>query len=187
MSRGNVSLIQGVADLYADYQKNKLTKGQNVGLVQQVADLYAKYQKNKLTKGQYDTQRKVLLNQFKQNIGPVERLLFGNQTTQQAIRIAKAGGVPATARIAQHAGRLKMLATVGKVGGVVLTGVGVTAACMQIAHTQDKTKKNEIVVETVVSTLVGSVGGVFVGLYLASNPVGWGTALILAVGSAGLS
>ena len=155
----------------------------NVSLVQQVADLYAKYQKNKLTKGQYDAQRKVLLNQFRQNVGPVERLLFGNQTTHQAIRIAKAGGIPATAHIAQHAQRLKTIASVGRVGGFVLTGLGMTAACMEIAHTQDKNKKNEIFVETVGSTIVGGAAGLAVGVFLASNPVGWGTALVLAVGS----
>ena len=166
---------------------SNLMSPSNRNLIEKVADLYADYTKNKITKGQYDAQRQLLLNQFKHNVGPIEHLLFGNHTTHQAIRIAKAGGIPATARIAQHAGRLKMLATVSKVGGVVLTGVGVTAACMQIAHTQDKTKKNEIVVETLVSTTIGTVGGLLVGLYLVSNPIGWGTALILAVGSAAVS
>lgn len=96
----------------------------------------------------------------------MERLLFGNQTTQQTIRIAKAGGIPATTHIAKHAQRLKTIASVGRAGGYVLTGIGATAACMQIAHTEDKNKKNEIFVETVASTTVGVV----MGLFLKGDP-----------------
>lgn len=181
---GNWLTIPGGIALGAT--QNLMSPG-NRSLIEAVADLYADYQQNKLTKGQYDARRKALLTRFKQNIGPIERLLFGNRTTHQAIRIAKAGGIPATAHIAKHAQRIKTLATVGKMGGFVLTGVGVTAACMQIAHTQDKKKKNEILVETVASTIVGGATGVAVGIFLLSNPVGWGTALVLAVGSAVVS
>lgn len=166
--------------------ENLMSPG-NRNLIEEVADLYADYKKNKITKAQYDARRKIRLDQFKQNVGPVERLLFGDRTTHQAVRIARAGGIPVTAHIAKHAQRIKTLATVGKAGGFVLTGVGVTAACMQIAHTEDKNKKNEIFVDTVVSTFIGGAGGWVVGLYLASNPIGWGTALVLAVSSAGAS
>lgn len=67
---------------------------------------------------------------------------------------------------------------------MVLTGIGVTAACAQIAHTLDPKEKNEIFVETVASTLVGSGAGLAIGLFVISNPVGWGTALLFAMGSA---
>lgn len=181
---GNWLTIPGGIALGAT--ENLMSPG-NRSLIEEVADLYADYQKKKITKGQYDARRKLRLDQFKQNVGSIERLLFGNRTTPQAVRIARAGGIPVTAHIAKHAQRIKALATVGKVGGFVLTGVGVTAACVQIAHTEDKNKKNEIFVDTVVSTAAGIVGGLVVNIFLVSSPVGWGTALILAVGSAGVS
>ena len=113
--------------------------------------------------------------------------MFGNQTPHQAIRIARAGGVTATQNISQHANRLKRMASYGRHGGYVLAGVGVAASCMQIADTDSRQEKNEIFVETVVSTAVGAFGGVIIGVFLISNPIGWGTALVLATGTAAAS
>ncbi len=41
--------------------------------------------------------------------------------------------------------------------------------------------------ETIISTTVGVLLGRVVGLFLISNPVGWGTAIVLAVGSTATS
>lgn len=182
--RSNYLVIPGSVALGA--QSNLLSPG-NVGLIEQINDLYAQYKSGTLTKGQYDYRRRVLLDQFRNNIGPLERWLFGNQTPQEAIRIARGGGIPATQNITRHADRLKRLASYGKHGGYVLTGVGVAASCMQIADTDSRQEKNEIFVETVASTSVGLAAGYVVTLFLISNPVGWGTALVLAAGSAAIS
>jgi len=69
------------------------------------------------------------------------------------------------------------------VGGHVLVGVGLTASCIQIANTQDQHEKNEIFVESITSTAVGMGTSALVGLFLVSNPIGWGTAIVLAAGS----
>lgn len=165
---------------------NLLSPG-NTDLINKVSDLYAEFKSGKLTKGQYDSRRKTVLDQLKRNLGPTERLLFGNKTTHETIRIARGGGMPATAHIDKNFARLTKLAQFGKYGGIILTGVGVAASCAQIADTQDQHEKNEILVETVVSTAMGGVGGYFVGVFLISNPVGWGTALVLATGAVALS
>ncbi len=127
------------------------------------------------------------MDKLKQNIGPFEKWLFGNKTINETIRIARSGELPATANITANASKLKSLATVGKVGGIVLAVVGVTASCMQIANTDSSQEKNEIFAETLASTLVGTGLGYTVGLYLVSNPVGWGTAIVLAIGTAATS
>jgi len=61
------------------------------------------------------------------------------------------------------------------------------AACAQIANTIDRKEKNEVFVDTVFSTFAGAGTGYLVGAFLISNPVGWGTALVLAVGTAAAS
>jgi hypothetical protein len=165
---------------------NLLSQG-NVGLINSMNDLYAQYKTGGLTKGQYDYQRRIRLNQLRANLGPTEKWLFGGKTTHQSIRIARAGGVPATANIAKHAQRLKTLSTLARNGGVVLTGVGLAASCVQIASETSQDKKNDIFVETVASTVVGTLGGALVGVFLISNPIGWGTALVLAAGTAAWS
>jgi hypothetical protein len=120
-------------------------------------DLYAQDKFGGISKNQYDCQRRLLLNQFKNNIGPFERWLFGNKTSHEAIRIARGGGIPATKNITDQAARLKRLATYGKHGGYVP------------------------------STSIGLAAGYAITLFLVSNPVGWGTALVLAAGSAAFS
>ncbi len=74
-----------------------------------------------------------------------------------------------------------------KYGGIVLTGVGLAAACMKIANTTDTKEKNEIFVETITSTGVGAGLGAGIGLFLVSSPIGWGTAIVLAASSVATS
>ncbi|MCF6324153.1 MAG: glycine zipper family protein [Gammaproteobacteria bacterium] len=181
---GNYLTIPG--SIAAGAAGNLLSPG-NVNLINEVSDHYADYKTEKTTKGQYDARRKKALDQLKKNIGPMEKLLFGNQTPHQSVRIARRGAIPATAQITQHADRLKRLSAMSKHGGFVLAGVGLTAACMQIASTTDTKEKNEILVETITSATVGIGLGWAVGLFLISNPVGWGTAIVLAVGSVATS
>lgn len=166
---------------------DNLLSGGNIALINTVSDHYADYKSGRISKGQYDYRRRVSLNKLKANIGPFEKWLFGKNTTHETIRIARSGGVPATANIAQNANRLNQLAKVGKAGGIVLIGVGLTASCMQIAKTKNTHEKNEIFVETIASTAIGVGAGAVVGLFLVSNPIGWGAAIVLAVGSAALS
>lgn len=167
--------------------QGNLLSGGNIGLVDKISDLYADYKAGKLTKGQYDSRRKQSLDMFRKNIGPFEKLLYGDKTPHEVIRIARGGGVPATSRIVENTQHLKKLAAVAKHGGIVLTGVGVAASCMQIADADSRLEKNGILVETVVSTVVGVGSSFLVGLFLVSNPVGWGTALVLATGSVATS
>ena len=163
-----------------------LSKG-NLKLIEQIDDLYAQYKSGAISKGQYVYQRRIRLDQFKTNTGPMERLLFGDQTPHEVIRIARGGGVPATHNITSNVNRLRNLASYGKYGGYVLTGVGLAASCKQIADTDSRQEKNEILVETVTSTGAGFIAGLTVSLFLISNPVGWGTALVLAAGSAAIA
>jgi len=165
---------------------NLLSPG-NVSLINEINDHYADYKTEKITKGQYDARRKKALDQLKKNIGPMKKLLFGKNTPHKSIRIARAGGIPATAHITQHADRLKHLGAMSKHGGIVLAGVGLTASCMQIASTTDTKEKNEIFVETITSTTVGALAGYGISLFLISNPIGWGTAIVLAMGSVAVS
>ncbi len=165
---------------------NLLSPG-NVNLLNEVSDEYAKYKSGEITKSQYDSRRKRALDMFKANVGPFEKWMFGKNTTHETIRIARAGGIPATANIAKHADRLKSLAAASKGGGIALMGVGLTSACLQIANTMDVKEKNEIFVETITGTTAGVGLGAAVTVFLVSNPVGWGTAIFLAVGSAALS
>ena len=167
--------------------KSNLLSGGNIGLVENVSDLYAEYKAGKISKPQYDYQRKKSLDLLRKNIGPFEKLLYGDKTPHQVVRIARGGAIPATARIAENAQHLKKLASLAKSGGVVLTGVGVAASCMQIADASSTQEKNEIFVETLMSTSMGVLGGAMVSLFLISNPVGWGTAIVLAAGSVAAS
>ena len=166
---------------------SNLLSGGNLDLLRQIGDEYAAYKNGHITKAQYDYRRRLLIGRFRDNMGPFERTLFRGLDTQQAIRIARRGGVPYDHNIRAQVGRLKLLSNLASKGGIVLTGVGVTAACTQIANTVDRREKNEIFVDTVASTSIGAVSGYLVGLFLISNPVGWGAALVFALGGTAAS
>jgi len=82
----------------------------------------------------------------------------------------------------QHMNKLTKIAKVASKGSIVLVGVGLAASCVQITNTKTRLEKNEIAVETIASTVVGGFGSVVAGVFLLTNPVGWG--VILAVGAA---
>jgi len=117
----------------------------------------------------------------------VELGIFTCLFTNECVCIEGSSDVSAPADIAKHADRLKNIAAISKSGGIVLGGVGLTAACMQIGNTSDVQEKNEIFVETIMSTAAGVGLGYAVGLFLISNPIGWGSAIVLAVGSTAAS
>lgn len=73
------------------------------------------------------------------------------------------------------------MAKVAARGGVVLSAVSLGLACNEIANTNDRLKKNEILVESVGGVLGGVAAGV--AIVLMFTPVGWVAAL--AVGVAG--
>lgn len=68
-----------------------------------------------------------------------------------------------------------------------MAGASVAAGCMQIADTDSRQEKNEIFVETVSGTTAGLALSFVVGVFLVSNPVGWGTALVIGAGAAAVS
>lgn len=163
-----------------------LVNSRVTSLLPEINNLYVEYKSGKLTKGQYDYRRKIKIQELKAALGPVDKFLFGT-STNNAIRIARGGGVPATSHITKHADHLKKVASYGKYGGYALAGASLAAGCMQIADTDDRQEKNEILVETVTGTGVGLALGVAVGIFLVSNPVGWGAALVIGAGSAAMS
>jgi hypothetical protein len=153
----------------------------NQQLLKDIGDLYAEYKAGQFSKATYQARRTQKIEQFKRNIGLFERLLYPNKGVSGSMRGNRNLLPP---RLAES--EVARLAHIGKYaarGGVVLTGVGVTAACMQIAHTVDPKEKNGIFVETVMSTAVGAGLGILIGAFLVSNPIGWGTALVLVTGS----
>jgi len=160
-----------------------LNNATNTQLITDISDLYAEFKSGKITKGAYDGRRAKKIRLLQQRIGPMEKLLFGQNTAPQALRIARGGGMPATAHLTRHADKMKRVANLSSKGGVLLMGVGVAASCAQIAHTEDIKEKNEIFVETLSSTGASAGLSFLVGAFLVSNPVGWGTAIVLAVGA----
>ena len=62
-------------------------------------------------------------------------------------------------------------------------GVPLSLSCVQIANEENIKEKNEIFVETLASTAFGYGSSALITLFLISNPVGWGSVVLLAAGS----
>lgn len=156
-----------------------LTSEANNAYVQQVATIYQSYRHSILSKSQYDYQRRRVLQQYAAQLGPFENLLFKGKTVQEAIRISRHKTLPATATIKNHHKRLSQLSQNMKYGGHLLTLVGLGSGCYAMAQADSRLEKNEILVETLGSALVGTLAGLALGVVLVSTPVGWGMALAL--------
>jgi hypothetical protein len=155
----------------------------NIKKLAEIEEVYKKYKSGTLTRGQYDYRRKKVLDTVAKNLGPVEKLFFKGKKAQESMRISRKGGVPATAALRSNTLRLEKLSKVASKGGSVLTVVSLGVACHQIASTASAAKKNEILVETAASTVVGVIGGAAISLLVFATPVGWVGSLVLAGGA----
>ena len=160
---------------------------QNQLFIREIEQLVMQRKAGKLTKGQYDYRRKKTLQKLAQQLGPFEKALFNGKTAKQSIRQVRRRGIPATQKINAELHRLNKLSKLASKGGVILGAAGAAMACHEIANTQDVVKKNEILVETSTSLLVGSASTIAIGILVATTPVGWALALTLAAGSAAAS
>src|SRR5690606_8516779 len=121
----------------------------NRQLLADIGDLYAEYKSGKISRSAYQTRRAARIAEFRKNIGPLfERMLYPKGGVSAAMRGRGAYLLPSDLSQTQVT-RLRKLSRLTAHGGIVLTGVGVTAACAQIAHTVSRQEKNEIFVETV--------------------------------------
>ena len=157
----------------------------NAPLVAEMVENYNDYKTDKLTKGQYDYRRKTLLSRLKSKLGPTNLLLNGAKSPNEVLRISRKKGNLPTQIMTQQINRMGRLSKLASRGGVVLSVAGLGVACHQIANTDDKQQKNEILVES----LGGLGGGIVFGamttltVMLMATPVGWSAALVIGVGS----
>lgn len=158
----------------------------NAPLVGEVASLYESYQAGDISKGQYDYQRRNTLTRLSNNLGPTQRLLYGNRAPGEVIRISRRGGVSPTADIDREVRRMTGASKVASRGGIALSVVGLGIACHEIAHTESRDHQNDILVESG-GSLIGGLAfglGAGIGLALMATPVGWVGALAIGAGGA---
>ena len=160
-----------------------LTSEANNEFIRQVEQLYLQYQKGNISKGQYDYRRRIALQAYAEKIGPFEKILFKGKTVQESIRISRSKALPATRNIKNNLNRLTNLSHAMKNGGYLLTATGLVLGCRSMAQANSRLEKNEILVETLSSSISGVAMGLGLGILLMSTPVGWVTAIILGVGS----
>lgn len=158
----------------------------NAPIVAKIAELYNQYKEGKITKGQYDGRRASLLQQLKTKLGPTQRILSGGKPANEILRISRTKGATPTVNINQQVSKMTSISKYASRGGVVLSAAGLGISCYNIANTDDRHKKNEILVES-----VGALGGglVYGGvatltIVLMATPVGWLGALAIGIGGA---
>lgn len=161
----------------------------NSPLVAEMVDNFNNYKAGKISKGQYDYQRQKLLAKLKAKLGPLNRILNGNRPANEVLRISRSKGSSPVEPMTKQFNKMARLSKYASRGGIVLSAASLGLACNDIANTDDRKKKNEILFET-----VGNVGGgVIYGfgsvliLGLMATPVGWVGALIVGIGGAAFS
>ena len=156
----------------------------NTSLLTEMVENYNDYKADKISKGQYDYRRKKLVNRIKAKLGPTNALLNGNRSPNEVLRISRKKVSVPTQVMTRQIGRMGRVARLASKGGAVLSIVGLGVACHDIANTDDKQRKNEILVES----LGGVTGGLLYGaavttsIIIIATPVGWLAGLVIGVG-----
>jgi len=154
----------------------------NTPLLTEMVQNYQAYKAGDLSKGKYDYRRKKIVNRLNSRLGLLSRILSGSRTQSEVLRISIKKGRKPTRNISRQIGRMGRLSKYASRGGVVLSAVGIGFACNEIANTDDKQKKNEILVEA----LGGLAGGLAIGaaIVVMASPVGWIGALVVGASTA---
>lgn len=158
----------------------------NTPLVAEMVENYNNYKSDKLNKGQYDYRRKTLLNRLKTKLGPTNFLLNGSKSPNEVLRISRKKGSVPTQAMTQQINHMSRLSKLASRGGIVLSIAGLGVACHEIASTNDKKQKNEILFEAL-GGLAGGLaygGAATIAIALMATPVGWVGALVIGVGGA---
>jgi len=155
----------------------------NGEIIKEMEGLVKDYKNEKITQGQYSYRRQKVLENLKHRIGPLDKLFLGGKVNEK-LRINRRKGIPATHNIERYATRIGKLSKYAKGGGYLLGAVGVYEGCNDIANTDDRHEKNEILVETVFNTSIGFGASAVFTIILISNPFGWVAAIALGVGAA---
>jgi len=162
----------------------KQTFNANKPLMVEMVKNYETYKAEGITKGQYDYQRKKIISNFNQRMGPLTRVLNPTRPQSEALRISRTKGRVPTKNITQQISRMGKVAKFAAVGGAVLTAVSLGVACNEIAHTSSIEEKNDILVESVGGVFGGIVTGAIIMLMF--TPAGWVAALVVgATGALG--
>ncbi len=156
-------------------------------LLSEMAENYNDYKANAKTRGQYDYKRQSLISRLKAKLGPTNYLLNGNKPPNEILRISRKKGQTPTHVITRQASQMKTLSKLASRGGVVLSAAGLGVACHEMANTNDKQKKNEILVESLGGLVGGAASGLVVSVLFIGTPIGWVAALAIGVGSVATS
>lgn len=158
------------------------TLNSNMSFLNGIPDAYHEYKNGKISKYEFDKIRKLKLNQYTHNIGPmIDKAIYGEGKLKNAFKLKPGRSLNPTKSMTQHLNKLTKISNAASKGGVVLAGVGLASSCYQISQTESVTEKNEIAVKTIASTTTGVIVGSAVSIFLVGTPIGWG--VILAVGA----
>lgn len=157
----------------------------NLKPMKDIVGKYEDYRAGKITRSVYGHYRSDRIKELQKRIGrPAESLLFKGKKANEALRMKPGGGPNATRPYLGQVNRLQKIAGKASKGGFVLAAAGLGLSCYEIAHTDSVVEKDKIAVEAIAGTAAGLGVGVLIGLFLVSNPIGWGTAIIIAAGTA---
>lgn len=163
----------------------KLTDGkEELDIIGPLSKLHAERVAGKISLNSYQQQQQVILNSYFKKVGWLGRSVHGGDKAFKSLYHHKVGvGANSSMLLKTHAERLARLSKYSKTGGILLTGVGVANACLEIAKKQNVMEKNEVLFAEATGILTGAAGGALagaaVGAIIVSGPIGWAVAFVV--------
>jgi F0F1-type ATP synthase assembly protein I/LysM repeat protein len=154
----------------------------NKSLISKIAVSYEQYKQGTISKNQYDYIRRQSIDKLSENMKSTTRLFTGDKSVKEVLRISRTKGTVPTANIKYAANKIGDYGKAAAKGGLVLAAVNLADSCHTISTTDNARKRSVVLVESIMSTAVGAIGGYAVTLMFVTGPVGLIAAL--AIGTA---
>lgn len=142
--------------------------------IQQLTILRRQHLNGRLSRQQYNLAQQEVLRQFKNKMGVVERLVYGDKGAFGALYQNKVRGIEPPLKLDAKAKQMGRLAGLVRHGTLLLTGYSVVDACQQMSKESSASKRNEIAYQTLFT--VG--GGLVVGAFIATGRMGLALGLV---------
>jgi F0F1-type ATP synthase assembly protein I len=151
----------------------------NKSLISKIAVSYEQYKQGAISKNQYDYIRKQSIDKLSENMKSTTRLFTGDKTVKEVLRISRTKGTAPTANIKYAASKIGTYGKTAAKGGIVLAAVSLADSCHTISTKENARDRSVVLVESLMTTAIGGVGGYAVTLMFVTGPIGLIAALTI--------
>lgn len=162
-----------------------MTGARNMAIMNQLAALHEQRASSKISQGYFRNQKRMLIDSYVKQTGPIGKLIHNESNLRTYLhQNSNQKGISPSGKFALEAKHMAKLSRFAKGSALILTALGVYMTKQNMCNATSAYEQNVALVKGAGSLMGGiaggAIGGVAIGLIVASGPVGWGLALVVS-------